>query len=141
MNWKWEELSLDARRIMMEKSVVIFQDGGVGELSSLLYGFHRVGYNWMETDLVKQTIFAGIVKHFGYSHSNIPSGRGLASVIYSSGKSGIRWKYIRKDVHDSLFRGISHCYRSFTEQEISNIIHGRVPSILILFYYLIIFLF
>jgi hypothetical protein len=124
MGWKWEELSVDAQRIMTERFIGIFQDGSVVDLSGLLNGFHQIEYNWKETDLVKQAIFAGIVKHFRSSSSNLIWEIQLANIIFYLGKSGIQWKDIRKDVRDSLFRGIFHCYRSFTEREISNTIYG-----------------
>jgi hypothetical protein len=73
---------------------------------------------------VKQAIFSGIVKNFGEDKATSTDGQGLANVIYYLGQSEIEWKDIPKDVQNSLFNGISHCHKSFSEQEISNTIHG-----------------
>jgi hypothetical protein len=124
MNWKWEEFSLDTQKTMMERCIVTLRDGNEVVLSALLNGFKTIDYRWTDSDSVKQAVFAGIVKNFGHGNTNTASGRELANIIYFLGKSEIQWENIRKDVRDSLFRGISHCYRSFNEQEISNIIHG-----------------
>jgi hypothetical protein len=124
MNWKWKEFSLDVQRTMMKRCIVTLRDGDEVQLSALLNGFKTIDYPWTDSDSVKQAIFAGIVKTFGHGNINTASGRELANIIYNLGKSGIQWENIRKDVQGSLFRGISHCYRSFTEQHISNTIYG-----------------
>jgi hypothetical protein len=124
MHWKWNELSLDTQKIMMERSIASLQEDTVVGLSSFLNGFQEMEYRWTESDSVKQAIFAGIVNHFGHNNIKAVTGRDVANIIYYLGQSGIQWKDIRKDVQDSLFRGISHCYRSFTDQGISNTFHG-----------------
>jgi hypothetical protein len=120
MNWKWSEFSIDMQRAIVERSTAFLQEGTVVGLSSLLNGFQEMGYRWTENDTVKEAIFAGI----GSGNPKTAAGRDVANIIYYLGQSKIQWKDIRKDVQDSLFRGISHCYLSFNEQHISNIIHG-----------------
>jgi hypothetical protein len=124
MNWKWSEFSIDMQRAIVERSTAFLQEGTVVGLSSLLNGFQEMGYRWTENDTVKEAIFAGIVNHFGSGNPKTAAGRDVANIIYYLGQSKIQRKDIRKDVQDSLFRGISHCYLSFNEQHISNIIHG-----------------
>jgi hypothetical protein len=124
MNWKWSEFSIDMQRAIVERSTAFLQEGTVVGLSSLLNGFQEMGHRWTENDTVKEAILAGIVNHFGSGNPKTAAGRDFANIIYYLGQSKIQWKDIRKDVQDSLFRGISDCYRSFNEQHISNIIHG-----------------
>jgi ADP-dependent phosphofructokinase/glucokinase len=126
MNWKWKEFSSNDQRIIMERTVVALQQRDVVRFSAVLKGFQEIEYSFTENHSVKQAIFAGIVKHFGSNSTNPLSGRELANVICYLGQSRIAWEDIRKDVQDSLFRGISHCSQSFNGQDICNIFHGRV---------------
>jgi hypothetical protein len=126
MNWKWVKFSPDAQRIMMERSILTLQAEDAVGLSSLLKAFHQMEFNWTETESVKEAVFAATVKHFGKNKAttNPQSGREIANVIYSLGKSGIQWEDLSKDVQDCLFHGISEYHGSFNEQGISNVIHG-----------------
>jgi hypothetical protein len=124
MKWKWGDLSTDAQKTMMGKCTVFLREGNGFDLSALLNAFQVMGYRWKENESVKQAIFAGIVKNFGHRTVNVSSERELANIIYYLGQSKIEWKDLPKDVQNSLFSGISHCYKSFSEQEISNTIHG-----------------
>jgi hypothetical protein len=128
MNWKWEKLSIDAKKIMKERCIVLLREGTVLDLSSLLDAFLVAEYSWKEDDTVKQAIFTGIIKNLGKVVEKMPGsidGKGIANLIYSLAKSKISWKVIRKDVQDSLFNGLSRCkYTSLSKQDMSNVFKG-----------------
>jgi hypothetical protein len=124
MNWKWEEFSVDTQKAMLKRCIVFLQEGTVVGLSSLLNSFQVMGYRWKENGSVRQAIFTGIVRNFGHGNASVSSGRELANIIYYLGQSEIEWKDIPMDVQNSFFSGISHCYLSFNDQEISNTVHG-----------------
>jgi hypothetical protein len=124
MNWRWKDFSFNDQRIIMDRFIVALQRRDVVGFSSCLNGFLEIKYNCTKDDSVKQAIFAGIIKHFGSNNTNPLAGTELANIIYYLGKSEIQWEEIRTDVQDSLFRGISQCYRSFNRPEISSIFQG-----------------
>jgi hypothetical protein len=124
MKWKWEDLSFTEHKTLKGKCTVLLREGTVFDLSSLLNGFQLMECRWNEDESMKQAIFAGIVKNLGQDRAIPMDGQGVANVIYYLGQSEIEWKDLPNDLQNSLFNGISQCYISFNEQEISNTIHG-----------------
>jgi hypothetical protein len=124
MGMQWKELPIKIQVALEESLLKNIKTMNEVGLSCFMKGSVGMGYEWNNRERVKEMIFKRFRELYGGDVSQTASGRGIASIVYNWGETGMKWENISEQVRESIFSGIVACLHSFNSQEISNLIYG-----------------
>lgn len=128
MGTKWNQLSLETRRIIEESSISKLSRMIPQGLSNTVYGLGIMECSWVDmSDTFKFAIQDAIHANFN-ARVLLPSknSQAVANVIYALGLLGAVWDEYPISVRKSLTEGLILGGPYFNSQEVSNVYYGYV---------------
>ena len=121
----WNDLPAETQSSIEETLLYRIKDLTRIGLSTFLVGSVEIDYKWFNIIPIRRQI-QKIIELFAKRQINDGTGRELANIIYSFGKTGLLKNEIPIDVIKVLLNGMVLCKLSINGQNISNIIYGYV---------------
>ena len=131
MGCKWEDVDVDARRLLVSQVKAMLGSGTLTDIgiSAFATGSANMGYRWQEDDEVRSLFYDrlwAMLESRDGSESRI-NNREIANIIYGMGEVGVDWQSIPVRLRRGLLSRAGKCSASrdgFFCQQVANVLTG-----------------